>query len=575
MRWTVGRRIAAGFALALAALLAIGIMFYRSTASLIDASDRRQQSYVTVQQLDEIFNLVLGAQRGERGFVITADERFLEPYNAFNAAIGQELRELRRLTADNPNHQQRLNALDPLITQQQEMYRRVLVLRREQGLEAAVQEVQSGRGDRLVAETRKLMQEMQSEEMALLKGRTDEASERARHAQLVVVYGTIAAFALMAVTGWLITVDISRPLKNICHVAEQLADGDMSADLQSNSRSDEIGTLSRAFNRMIQSLRGMADAAQLIAAGDLRASVTPQSEHDVLGKAFSSMTENLRSMTRELSEGVAVLASSASEILASTTQVASGSAQTAAAVSQTTATVEEVKQTIQVSTDKARSVSDTAQRTTQVSQGGRKAVEDSIASIDRIHEHMDSIAQSIVRLSEQSQAIGEIIATVKDFAEQSNLLAVNAAIEAAKAGEHGKGFSVVAQEVKSLAEQSRQATAQVRSILGDIEKATSAAVIAAEQGGKAVEAGVRLSGEAGESIRSVAESIETAARAAAQIAASAQQQAVGMDQVAQAMHNINHASAQNVASTQQTEKAAKNLHELGRRLQQLVDQYQT
>ncbi|MDO8706310.1 MAG: methyl-accepting chemotaxis protein, partial [Sulfuricaulis sp.] len=179
-------------------------------------------------------------------------------------------------------------------------------------------------------------------------------------------------------------------------------------------------------------------------------------------------------------------------------------------------------------------------------------------------------AESIVRLSEQSQAIGEIIATVNDLAEQSNLLAVNAAIEANKAGEQGKGFAVVAQEVKSLAEQSKQATAQVRTILGDIQKATSTAVLATEQGNKAVEAGVKQTTETGESIRLLADSIAEAAQAATQIAASSQQQMVGMDQVALAMENIKQASVQNVAGTKQAEAAAQNLHELGQKLNDLI-----
>ena len=132
---------------------------------------------------------------------------------------------------------------------------------------------------------------------------------------------------------------------------------------------------------------------------------------------------------------------------------------------------------------------------------------ESIEVMNRIREQMESIAESIVRLSEQGQTIGEIIATVNDLAEQSNLLAVNAAIEAARAGEQGKGFAVVAQEVKSLAEQSKQATAQVRAILGDIQKATNSAVMATEQGSKAVEAGVAQSTQAGEAIRLLAESI--------------------------------------------------------------------
>jgi methyl-accepting chemotaxis protein len=186
---------------------------------------------------------------------------------------------------------------------------------------------------------------------------------------------------------------------------------------------------------------------------------------------------------------------------------------------------------------------------------------------------MEAIAESIVRLSEQGQTIGQIIATVEDLAAQSNLLAVNAAIEAAKAGEHGKGFGVVAQEVKSLAEQSRQATDRVRTILGDIQKATTAAVMATEQGGKAVEAGGAQTELAGESIATLAGSVTEAAQAATQIAASSQQQLVGLAQVAGAMENIKQASTQNVASAKQLEVAARNLNDLGQRLKHLAATY--
>jgi methyl-accepting chemotaxis protein len=277
-----------------------------------------------------------------------------------------------------------------------------------------------------------------------------------------------------------------------------------------------------------------------------------------------------RAITRQLRESVTQLSTSSAEILATTTQVASGAAETATAVSETTATVEEVKQTAQVASQKARNVSDSAQKAAQVSQNGRKAAEETAQGMGRIREQMESIAESIVRLSEQSQAIGEIIATVNDLAEQSNLLAVNAAIEANKAGEQGKGFAVVAQEVKSLAEQSKQATAQVRTILGDIQKATGTAVLATEQGSKAVQAGVKQSAETGEAIRLLADSIAEAAQAATQIAASSQQQMVGMDQVALAMENIKQASVQNVSGTRQAEVAAQNLHELGRKLSELI-----
>jgi methyl-accepting chemotaxis protein len=205
---------------------------------------------------------------------------------------------------------------------------------------------------------------------------------------------------------------------------------------------------------------------------------------------------------------------------------------------------------------------------------GRKAVDATIEGMTRIRRQMDSIAESIVKLSEQSQAIGAIIGAVNDMADQSNLLAVNASIEAAKAGEQGKGFAVVAQEVRNLAEQSKQATGQVRSILNDIQKAISSAVMATEQGGKVVEIGVKQSSEAGGSIRTLSESVSTSAQASVQIVAATNEQLVGMDQVAQAMESIKQASDQNVFGVRQVETAIHNLSSLGQNLKQMVEHYQ-
>jgi methyl-accepting chemotaxis protein len=238
--------------------------------------------------------------------------------------------------------------------------------------------------------------------------------------------------------------------------------------------------------------------------------------------------------------------------MASTTQLAASAAETAAAVTETTATVEEVKQTAQVSSQKAKFVADEAQQSAEIARSGKLAVDQTIEGMGDIRQQMGAVAESILSLSAQGQAIGEIIATVDDLAAQSKLLAVNAAIEAAKAGEEGKGFAVVAQEVRSLAEQSKAATLQVRAILTDIQKATSSAVLATEQGSKTVEIGVRQSTSSGESIRALAESIAGAAQASTQIAATSQQQFVGMDQVAMAAHQ---------------------LHQLGQKLKELVARF--
>ncbi|MHB8836962.1 MAG: methyl-accepting chemotaxis protein [Candidatus Methylomirabilia bacterium] len=331
--------------------------------------------------------------------------------------------------------------------------------------------------------------------------------------------------------------------------------------------------LSRGIAKPLTAITGLASR---IAAGDLSVSLADDRRRDeigILGRAFRLMVENLRRSTAEIREAVNLLGSTASEIMASTTQVATGTAETSTAIAETTTTVEEVRQAAQLSSQKAKNVADSAQRVSQVGQIGQKAVEEVVAGIEHIRTQMESIASTIVRLSEQTQSIGGIIAAVTDIADQSNLLAVNAAIEATRAGEQGKAFGVVAQEIKSLAEQSKQATLQVRSILSDVQRATSAAVMATEQGSKSVEAGVRQSAQAGEAITRLAESSQEAVQTATQIVASSQQQVVGMDQIGLAMENINKAGAQTAASTTQVETAARNLDEMGQKLKALVEQF--
>ncbi|MBD8873612.1 HAMP domain-containing protein [Rhodanobacter sp. DHB23] len=403
---------------------------------------------------------------------------------------------------------------------------------------------------------------------ALALGTQQAASARSTFAMVGVL-----ALLLAMLIGWWLTHTIAGPLRSLTAAAERIAIGDLPSEELSLGRSDEVGLLHQAFGRMSRSLRQMAGIAHSISEGDLRVSIEPQSEHDVLGKAFASMIHNLRNLTANIHEGINVLSSSASEISTSTSELAASATQTAVAVSETTTTVEEVRQTAQMSSEKARAVSDSALRVASISEEGRKATDDATAGMARIQQQMELIAESMVRLSEQSQAVGQIVATVDDLTGQSKLLAVNASIEAAKAGEHGKGFAVVAQEVKSLAEQSRQATAQVRSILGDIQQATSAAVLATEQGSHAVAEGVRQSTQAGQSIQALTGSVSEASQAAVQIAASSQQQLVGVDQVATAMESIKLASNQNVDSAKQMETAAHGIKLLGEKLKQIAAGY--
>ena len=344
----------------------------------------------------------------------------------------------------------------------------------------------------------------------------------------------LALVAGAALLAWLLSRHIAQPLARLTGWAEQIGRGEIPRDITGSNRQDEVGRLAQAF---------------------------------------VNMSLYLRELVQELNESISVLAASSEEILAVTTQVAASTQETATAISEIATTVAEVKQTAILAGGKSQAVAESTERTRQVAQDGRQALDETLKGMRQIREQMQAVAESIMRLGEQSQTIGEIVASVNDLAEQSNLLGVNASIEAVKAGEAGKGFSVVAQEVKTLAEQSKLATAQVRGILGEIQKAMSKAVLQAEQGSKTVENGYQRAEVSGEAIRTLGSSIEESSEMALQIAATSQQQMIGMDQIGSAMENIRQASQDNVGGTRQVDLAARNLHQLGMKLKGLAGQF--
>lgn len=378
-------------------------------------------------------------------------------------------------------------------------------------------------GDQLAAETERRINEALT---ASQLGLDETRGTMVRLGLMLIVLGCGAA--------WLLSLHIAQPLARLTALAQQISHGQLPASVPVSGRQDEVGKLT---------------------------------------EAFAAMNSYLREMVREINEGIAVLASSSEEILAATSQAASGTQETATAISEIATTIDEVKQTARLASDKSTSVTQSAERTRLVARSGFEAVDDALAGMQQIREQVQAVAESIMRLGDQTQAIGEIVATVGDLAEQSNLLGVNASIEAVKAGEFGKGFSVVAQEVKALADQSKQATAQVRGILADVQKAMTKAVMQAEQGTKAVAAGHERAQAGGEALRTLYTSIEESNEVALQIAATSSQQMVGMDQIADAMEYITQASQDNVGGIRQVDTAARDLHELGLKLKVLAERF--
>jgi methyl-accepting chemotaxis protein len=315
--------------------------------------------------------------------------------------------------------------------------------------------------------------------------------------------------------------------------------------------------------------------ASKVADGDLTGRIEPKGGDAItdLANTLNTMVENLADTSTRMKDNAATVSSSANEVLAAVTEQNAGANQQSAAINQTTTATEQIRASAELAAQKASDVSEQAQDAIRVSEEGSEAVGAIVDGMSAIREKVEAIAADVHALSEQTAQIGEITNAVTDLADQSNLLALNATIEAARAGEHGKGFAVVADEVRNLAEQSKQSTAQVQAILEDIERATHAAVGAAQEGTEVVEQGSELAERAGQIIAQLAEMNHAVGQSAQQIAASVGQQNAGMDQIAQGMQETSQATSEFVAGAQQSQAAVEGLTRVAAELDELAAQY--
>jgi methyl-accepting chemotaxis protein len=330
--------------------------------------------------------------------------------------------------------------------------------------------------------------------------------------------------------------------------------------------------------RIVGSVTAVAARAASIAQGDLTGETLEVLSDDELGeltKAVNQMQSSLTEMMISIGRDAENLASASEQLSNSATQQAQGSQtqtdqtqQVATAIHEMSATVQEVSSNSMQAASKAVQTADTARH-------GGKVVEDVLSTMRSIADSVGSTARKIEELGKSSDRIGTIIAVIDEIADQTNLLALNAAIEAARAGEQGRGFAVVADEVRKLAERTTSATKEIAQMITNVQGETKTAVTEMELGTKKVDAGVETTTQAGDALKEIISAAQQVGDMINQIATAATEQASATDQIKASVESIAHISQESASGAQQSAHACQELSALAMNLQQVVSRFHT
>ncbi len=412
---------------------------------------------------------------------------------------------------------------------------------------------------------------------------------------LLLVIGIVLSLVIVIITARLITV----PIYQVIQLFQRIANGERNVTT-SQAKLTEITELFQAMDIMQNAIKGNEDKLQhseekirvmldrimndvnyysehlnKVANGDLttRIKESENSELALLGKNLNSMTDGLAKIAKEINQSSQQMVTSLNEVNSAVSSQTSGASEQASAINEITTTLEELETSSTQNLDKVSELGKVAQKTDAESLSGLEVVQQTIDGMSEIRDKVKAIANTILELSNFTQQIGEITSAVSDLAKQSKMLSLNASIEAAKAGEAGKGFSVVAQEVRNLAEQSEQATKQVQKILEDISRATEKAVMATEEGNKGVDIGMKLAEKTGTAMKSLRQVIHDTTMACQHIVAAVRQESVGIKQITSSMDEINQVTTSFVTGVKQTTGAIDNLVDIAKSLKENVDNY--
>ncbi len=533
---SISQKLYAGFGVVLLIILILVLSTWRGFAEVDSSVKRNIHTYDVLNESASLLTSLINIETGMRGFAITGGEQFLAPLNEGERSFQQHLAQLRRLTADNPKQQQRLSQLQALHDQwaREDIHGNV-ELRRQvvagaQSMEAVIAQISAGRDKAKMDAMRQLLADLQAEENGLLAQR-NLAMQAAKSSSLAILLsgGLIAAVLAISVA-FALSRSIAGRLQPVVDVARSIAEGRLDTRIERAGR-DEIG---------------------------------------VLLDAFATMQERLREMIGQIRSGAEQLVGAAQNFSSAASQLSVSTQEQSHAASSMAATVEELTVSINHVADNANEAHSLSSESGRQSSEGGTVIQHTLSSMQRIADTVQGAAAQIGELGQHSDQISSIVNVIKEIADQTNLLALNAAIEAARAGEQGRGFAVVADEVRLLAQRTANSTQEIAEMIKKIQNGTRNAVGNMEVGVQQVSSGVEQASQAGNAIVSIREASGRVVGVVDQISLALREQTVASQDVARNVERIAQMSQQNSEAVADTSRTAQALQQLALSLEKQV-----
>ncbi|WP_418791582.1 methyl-accepting chemotaxis protein [Phosphitispora sp. TUW77] len=560
MRITIGKKMLAGF------IFVAGILLVVSSFG-INTSTHINQTYNEIVEINMPTNVLasdLGFYQLEQGanvwgFLGYRTQSYIDAYNAAREQQLKTYEELENIVTEAGSKQ--------ALAEQKELSKQFDLA--SQNIFKAVKSGDTKTALKYDTEARRILDDYKvklREWNSLIKESNqdyvNEANRWAATSKKIIQAIAAAAVIISLLLGFFLSRAISKPVGLLAAVAGEVADGNLAVTVPKIKTNDEIKDLSDSFTVMVNNLKDLLhkiDNSSKSVAGTSEQLSSNSAEAAKVTQQVAQTIEQVAKGSSTQAEGVTEIVQVMDQMAQSIQQVASGAGEQNLNVIKTTDMVNDMVSKIDAMADGMENVKQVSEQNGVLAENGGQSVEKTVKGMLKVKEAVFDTSQRVHELGEHSQKIGDIIQVIDDIAEQTNLLALNAAIEAARAGEHGKGFAVVADEVRKLAERSGKATKEIAQLITDIQRGTNVAVESMQVGTKEVEAGVGLAQDAGKSLSEIVIGVKSAGDNVHKIMGLINDILANSREVSKAVGNVAAITEENTASTEEMSASTEEI----------------